>query len=359
MSLEKSTDKKLYGIELMRGISCLLVIMIHVTASFWIYPQKESLTFKWIIALNTISRFAVPSFIFMSGFTLFYFYSRREFSFISFYKKRMVKAAIPYLLWSFFYTGINYRKYLNVSVGMQWGQFFKEALLGLSSYHLYFMLIIIQFYFIFPVLLRIYKKVDKPMITFIFCGILNLVFIRHLNLPLRDRLFPYYLIYFIAGFVFADLRLKGRKFSKIGRMLWGIAYIVAAVYYVVDHYRITIGAPPISPKIFQYIFMVYGVISSSLLYILLEKLEENNLPWMRHPLIGSLSAHSFSIYLVHPFLMKCYQWLEGYVTLDGVPLYGLFLVKSTIIFMSSWGISIVLSQIKIKLLQKKHGYKDR
>jgi len=347
MTLQKMPEKKLYDIDFIRALCCILVIVVHVTASFWSVSSETSITFKVIVALNTLSRFAVPSFLFISGFTLFYSYAPQHFSLGAFYHKRLSKVFAPYFLWSAFYTVLNYSSYVAPTGGISWRMFLKELTLGFSSYHLYFMLIILQLYLIFPALLWIYKRINQPLVAFLFFAAVNLFFVIFTDLPLRDRMFPYYLLYFTAAFSFADLRLKGYAFSKVFYWVISLAYFTALFYYGIDNYRVALGVPQVSWRLFIYIFRIYGVIGSIGLYLLAEGLQQSRLKgWLRHPIISSLSRNSFTIYLVHPFFMMVYHWFELRLFPGLLPLLPAFLLKLFSILAGSWIFCLIFEKLK-------------
>lgn len=346
MSEENTSVKKLYEIDFIRAVCCVLVVIIHVTASFWHHPQGDPLTFKVMVGLNTFARFAVPCFLFISGFTLYYFYSQRKFSLIAFYQRRLSKVLFPYLLWSTFYTAINYSKYINPSGGFYWGKFFKHLILGLSSYHLYFLVILIQLYLLFPALLWLYQRINHPLWGLLCFAGISLGFIFLTDFPLRDRLFPYYLLYFTVAFSFADLKLKGQSLSKGLRWSLFLCYFASLLYYCVDNYRAALEISQISWQLFIHIFRIYGILGSIVMYLWAEKLQQSHWKGIHHPVVSRLSQVSFTIYLVHPFVLMVYRWLELRLPLEQLPLSLAFPFKLAVVFIGSLGFAFGHATLK-------------
>lgn len=125
---------KVYWIENLRGIACLMVVMIHATT--WYITNAASIsTFDWGIAnlLNSASRVSVPLFFMISGYLFFgersaqprhflriglclLFYSALAFAYICFFTsinselslKNLLQKPVFYHLWFFFAIGVIY-----------------------------------------------------------------------------------------------------------------------------------------------------------------------------------------------------------------------------------------------------------
>jgi len=65
-------QEKISWITNLRGIACLMVVMIHSTTWYITHPHSISL-FEWDIAnlLNSASRVSVPLFFMISGYLFF------------------------------------------------------------------------------------------------------------------------------------------------------------------------------------------------------------------------------------------------------------------------------------------------
>ena len=108
--------------------------------------------FYIILIANTATKLAVPGFIFISGLTLAYSYKEPKINNIYlFYKKRFINVVIPYVIWTLIYYLVYIILY-NYEISLK---FFLERLInGSMTYHLYFIIIIIQFYILFPMFLK-------------------------------------------------------------------------------------------------------------------------------------------------------------------------------------------------------------
>ena len=104
------------------------------------------------LLFQVFSRFAVPSFFFISSFGLFCNDAlHRPFNYVNFIKKHLITVGLPYFVWSFFYIAMSqwedmYRPDRSFSISVLIVKF----LLGEGCYHIYFMVILLYFYFSMP-----------------------------------------------------------------------------------------------------------------------------------------------------------------------------------------------------------------
>ena len=150
-----SSRAKKDHLELFRGLAILAVLMIHVTSYPVVMLPMHSTLYPLYHIVNTFSHFAVPAFIFLSALVMFYQYDdARKHNWSSFYFKRFQVIAIPYLLWSIFY----YALVIHIegkTIGESWLSFLTHLLIGSNYAHLYFIVVIVQFYLLFPLLHRL------------------------------------------------------------------------------------------------------------------------------------------------------------------------------------------------------------
>ncbi|NFE81275.1 acyltransferase family protein, partial [Clostridium sporogenes] len=59
--------KRIESMDILKSLSTLAVIMIHVSASAINNSQFDTNIYKFSLILNQLSRFSVPVFIFLSG----------------------------------------------------------------------------------------------------------------------------------------------------------------------------------------------------------------------------------------------------------------------------------------------------
>ncbi len=186
--------KQYMSIHFMRIIACLMVILIHITATPVVSLSPNSFAQLFFVLVNQIAKPAVPIFIFISGFLLHSIYRGKSLSPLVYWKKRLPKLVFPYVLWSLGYYFIYMKMgYYPLEINF----ILKGLLLGTFIYHLYFMVIIIQFYIIYPLLHAVATMFGETR-TFLAIVIIQISLIA-VPFEWRDRLFITYFSYFGLG----------------------------------------------------------------------------------------------------------------------------------------------------------------
>ncbi|OXM84262.1 acyltransferase [Paenibacillus rigui] len=151
---------KLLELEIVRAIAILAVLIIHGTSEATVELPVGSGSQALYLAVNKLSNFAVPVFIFISGLVLFYRYhddwSGKQA--VTFYLKRVKQVLFPYLIWSLFYYLYNQWIFDRANLHFNLTEFGELLPWADASYHLYFMVIIVQFYLLFPLLVSLCRR---------------------------------------------------------------------------------------------------------------------------------------------------------------------------------------------------------
>ncbi|MGW8959471.1 acyltransferase [Paenibacillus sp. NPDC055715] len=328
-------------IDIYRGILIASVITIHAT-SMALIDARHSLLFYPFLFLNVFSSFAVPVFIFVSGFVLFYNYVDRPLrgkDMLVFFRKRLMFIVLPYVLFSLVY-------YLTlVTRGLMPISDLPLVLLTGKAYtHLYYVIIIIQFYLVFPLLLwgvqRLRQWISSPRkaaIIILSAGLViqwGLVLLnKYVWQVERGSLAITYVSYFALG---AAVAIGYEGFKKwllpssgtsIGRgqliswyglwaawLLLGIVYV--QIWFVA--YREAIYADSL---IYELLRHAHALVSALVLFQFSAFLYRHANYALR-TWISWLGACSFGIYLLHPALLRVYRKLN----LHGTPIEYVFSV---------------------------------
>lgn len=159
-SSNHASKRKITEIDILRAVAIIAVVLIHGTSGGVGGLQANSISWSLYFAVNKLSNFSVPVFVFISGFVLFYSYKDRwhKGQALSFYTKRFRQVLVPYLIASVFYyiypqlyvTPNTFTVNIPDLLGkLKWGD---------ASYHLYFLVFIMQFYLLFPVMMSLVKR---------------------------------------------------------------------------------------------------------------------------------------------------------------------------------------------------------
>ena len=242
-------EKYYHEIDCLRGIAIVAIILRHTLVGTFldinVFPDRY---------FECLTLFAVPLFFFISGFSLTIRYKDvKKMKVLDFYRNRFSWLLVIYLLWSFIYmafvyygdfifkliVGISFENQIPLSFFIV--KYFLAVLTG-NIRTFWFIIVIFQFYLIFPILLKIYKKLNfwfkQFFMIIIILGTLlsyylgyigiNIIFLKHnytiLNLEIENilinvniaRLFwiiPF-LIYFLIGMNIAFNWIHLKKILK-------------------------------------------------------------------------------------------------------------------------------------------------
>lgn len=156
-------QERLPQLDIFRALAILGVLHVHASSFAAGEQALHSPYYYWLNWINIFFKFGTPSFIFLSSFVLFYNYYGRPVTrslIINFYRRRLKYILLPYLLASMGYYALTL--YVNGRLMQSLGGnllSFSRALFSGSAYaHLYFVFISIQFYLLFPVLLKLLQS---------------------------------------------------------------------------------------------------------------------------------------------------------------------------------------------------------
>lgn len=306
--------EKVNYLDIYRGIAIIAVLMIHTTSFSVAYLPKESFLYPVYFFMNSVSIFAVPAFLFLSSLVLVYNYADlAEQNWTRFYRKRLATITFPYLLWSLFYflvvIDVEGSSFLT-----QWPNFFRDLLTGGNYTHLYFLVVIFQFYLLFPLFLMLIR-VRLVRSNLIIAGIVAQAVFYLLNyyffhMEKVGTFVGSYFLYFFLG-AYAGLKMKDNKdwLNKvrgsfhIWLLLLGAGYILQLwMQRFSPHW---IPQPWLSWTHFLFIYAYAGTCCVALIYFS-RRLDRFRLSWVSNTL-HSLGRASFGIYLAHPFFLLVWR----------------------------------------------------
>ncbi|WP_079910424.1 acyltransferase [Paenibacillus sp. 32352] len=323
-----SKQARVEEIQYLRGFAFLAVVLQHAIGHYAYLPETGLENGAVLGLLLIAAKFAVPIFIFITGFVLFYNY-RDKVPFVPFIRKRFKDIVLPYLIWSTLYA------IFFGDLGAEWRDVGKRILLdwvtGKASYHLWYVVMSIQLYLLFPLLqrgvLRIWE-ITKPWMLRAGFILLCLAYIglttkigdissaaESWHLPVVTPLFTeyadrnalYFLLYFIMGAA-AGLNIQYWKpWMMKTRTVWLSLYLLCSL---VLFYKIVHSFPTGSGYVIQYnatlllqpFMVVFLLLSVIAMCIMAVWLQEGTSDALRRTFYY-LGKHSYGAYLAHALML--------------------------------------------------------
>lgn len=294
---------RVYEISLLNSLFCVIVIFIHIL-SFAVasYPVNTA-QFIAVMIPWRLSSFVVQGFLTLSGIKLFL--TRKEhFDYAKYYKSRAKAILLPYLLWSVLYYDF-YILFYGYTPSIKF--FAGSVLSGYIASHLYFIVIIVQFYLLTPLWRKIVYKLS-PKVVLPIAFVLTLLCEKYmpqvisgifpnLNYTVNDRVFTTYLFYWLVGCYIGDRyeKFKGLvlKYSKYVYIVFGI--ITALNVYLSYRALCLYDSIPY----LNYVWATYAVCATFFTYTLALSLPKSFYEGKVFEFIKKIDRSSFTIYLCH------------------------------------------------------------
>src|SRR5580698_95374 len=183
----------------LRLIALYAVIILHCSSPLLMQYGKVPGTDWWTADfLNALTRFAVPVFVMITGALLLH----REYEIGSFLKKRLSRVVIPFLFWSLVYVWYSwYSADGTVKFGPDAWANVKQVLHLLkygSSYHLWYVYMLIGLYFFIPVIGKFVRNAsEKEILYFLFVWLVVMLLAQ----PWLVRYNPQVDMHYFAGYI--------------------------------------------------------------------------------------------------------------------------------------------------------------
>ncbi len=307
--------KRIVALEYMRGIAMLGVIGIHTGSQ---YLSNTFNNIHLIALLEIVTRFSVPIFFFISAFGLFYKRDLNQpFAYKDFLLRRMHSVLLPYLTWSFLYLlhyTLTYKEYSFCSIPSLINCLF----FGLASYQLYFMVILLWFYLLMPLWIKMVKHMTKLRLIFllifqiafdyyssyILTGNFSSFFINHLiDYRLNYWVFHYLFIFILGAYCsihYENFLIFLKRYSRKITLLFFLSLFGILGYYYSLLYLLGYSTESAINTAHQLspagIFYTIGT-TLFLFYIFTFK----TFPKQIRIFCSLLGKHSYFVYLFHPF----------------------------------------------------------
>ncbi|KMQ49833.1 hypothetical protein CHISP_3244 [Chitinispirillum alkaliphilum] len=219
--------------DLLKILAVFGVVLIHSSAPFLVQYKQAGELIWWSGNLyNSASRWCIPVFIMLSG--AFLLRKTQKDSVHTFFKRRVQRIAIPFLIWSVIYY--LWRVYAN-NEPLPLSSFFTLFLQEPVYYHLWFFYVLIVLYIFAPVIGSYLKGAQRQnvayflIVWFLFASVLPVIeeyfgFQSYFSLGNIASAF-YYVGYFVLGYLLKDMQLN-RKLIVYMSLVFFVSFMFTA-----------------------------------------------------------------------------------------------------------------------------------
>jgi peptidoglycan/LPS O-acetylase OafA/YrhL len=303
----------LHQADVVRLLTFGAVIGVHAVA-FTEPPSSRA----WGGVLMLL-QFGREVFFALTGFVLVHSARGRALDARAFWRKRFPAVVAPYLAWSAIYTA--FHVWGPAHQRLSWTSVLWAFATGNAEYHLYFLLVSMQLYLLFPLLLRFVRRTAArawPVLGVV--AAVNVVWLAWLQYgtapagwaghlwPRAYELLPTYAVYVLAG-AYAALHLDRieRVCAERRRLLLGAAAGAAALAELAFWAQLGGRAPRLAAAVLQPAMVLTSVAALIVLYLAGRSWADRGRPGAA--LVARASDLSFAVYLAHPLVLEVLLWL--------------------------------------------------
>jgi peptidoglycan/LPS O-acetylase OafA/YrhL len=297
-----------HQVDIVRLLTFAAVIGVHAVA-FTEPPSSRA----WAGVLMLL-QFGREVFFALTGFVLVYSARGRPLVARTFWRKRFPVIVAPYLAWSAIYTA--FHVWGPAHARLAWPTVLWDFATGNAEYHLYFLLVSMQLYLVFPLLLRFVRRTATrawPVLGIV--GALNVAWLAWLQYghapagwaghlwPRAYELLPTYSVYVLSG-AYAALHVDRieRLVAEQRRRLLAVAAGAAVVAEVAFWAQVGGRDPRLAAAVLQPAMVLTSIAALIGLYLAGTAWADRGRPGAG--LVARASDLSFAVYLAHPLVLE-------------------------------------------------------
>jgi surface polysaccharide O-acyltransferase-like enzyme len=284
----------------LRLIALYAVIVLHCTAPVLRYG-KVPLADWWVADfLNAAVRFAVPVFVMITGALLLH----KEYEIGSFLKKRLLRVVVPFLFWSLVYI---WYSWYNEEIAFDGGlltniKIVLHLLKTGSSYHLWYVYMLIGLYFFIPVIGKFVRNATEKEIRYfliVWFGVMLITepYLSRFNPSVDMHYFAGYIGYLVLGhyLAFKDFNIKHLRTWMVALFIFSIALIAIGSWFVIPYTKWpgTMFYEPMNPAVLM--------LSASIFIVV--KLTVPKVPPVITRIRDFAGRYNYGIYLSHALVL--------------------------------------------------------
>ena len=302
----------LHQVDVVRLLTFGSVIAVHSVASTT--PPDDGAARGVLMLLH----FTRATFFVITGFVLFHSNYRKVLDVGRFWRRRFLLIGVPYVVWSLLYWAVYAWRYHSVDVR----QLAVQLLTGTAEYHLYFLLVSMQVYLAFGLLVRLVRATEGHHGALLAGAAgyqLAFFWLLHDVLPswhsqphwvavlapYMQQVLPSYLAYVVAGALAAVHLVRTQRFVLAhGRAIALVLVVGAAVTEAAYLLQVATGTRPFpAADVLQPVMVPWTfAVTAGLLWLGLRYAVRRR-PGPVAAAVSEGSRISFGVFLVHPLVI--------------------------------------------------------
>lgn len=299
------SGERLPAVDVFRGMAIVSVVAHHLTGLALRHSEVGSALHTGLAVVNRTLHFVVPAFVFMTALVLTRSAIRR-FEPGKYYWARVRTALLPYLLWTVLYVLFRVASGQDDAAALSdpqrwqvWVQY------GKGYFHLYFLLIVLQFYLVLPLLLPLWRRRWPFLAVLLGAFTLQLLVyeLNHagvLNFRFPGTMALWYIPALTLGVYFgANAGLFEALWARW--RVWMVAAALLALAWYLPISLARLGGAPVSSLAYSAANWTYTAAAVLALFGAAQVLAPLRTWW--RPGLVYLGTVSLQIYLLHPAIL--------------------------------------------------------
>lgn len=301
IKLPDNQNAKQKSWQILKGLCIAAVLFIHCKTGT--EYEVFSPNFNYWLILRQFINFAVPVFFFASA----YFVNTKKVlgSFGSYFKSRFKKLIVPFYVWATIYTVINVGFDILTRTPIDIKTTFINWVTGRVGTPFYFVLVLIQFTLLLPLLVRLSETLKGKIVVYGTCGLwISIVYaynyIAKDSLPVYETVFLTWLIMYFSGLLCRKNSWEG-KGNVVTRWLMMLGAIILGIgeTLLMMSNDVSVGAAVSQTRASSLLFS-FALINLFLHYK--ERLDKSN--GIIAQILMFMGNNSFGIFFIHCIFRK-------------------------------------------------------
>lgn len=312
----------------MRAIAIIAVVIIHTC------PSGE-----WQVFVRPFVNFSVGLFLFLSG----YLTKIDNTDWKSFYKRRILRVLIPYIIWTLLYTTVNF-----IEIGFEPKKYIINLLSTKASATLYYIFVYIQFVILTPFLGKLAKSKFKwgGFIVSPISVLIKYYWLFSNSLPNKyisaiwDICCLGWFTFYYIGLLLGNGLIK--KQYSIKRL--SLLYVISIVIQMIEGYGwLALGNSNCGTQL-----KLSSILTSSIFILIAYWYINNSKINFKNDVLVKMGDFSFGIYIAHLLILRLLIMIPFW---NSIP----FLLNSITVLLITFSFVIICSKVFGKKLSKWIG----